>query len=437
MLQFAQIYETANTSPSFKHPPLWIIMAGCDGAYIDLAPSDIDGDTVKCRWGTSVESGGATYDNQLWPSLSLDEDNCIVSYTGSLDKSKEGVKPIGLMIEDFDSNGNVKSSIPVQFLAQVWTPNLNSRAVGVANYPDWFRGPDHDDHRDYVHNQDYHPPVRGKRSNQPAYCDAVPKYTENTPLDGDILDGSDGVVDFILEASSQLGEITSFSYEGPLGVKCSDNVVDGKIKCTWELTEDQLEIENHGFCYTATDSFGLTTERRCINIQGRGNIPIVITSTTTSTTTTTNTSTTSTTSTTTTSTTTTSTTTTTTTTKTTTTTSKTSTTALITTTTVTTFITTTSPSTGIIKNIHEMASFLLDGNDGGVLYKDAVNYGCNGQDFDPFAKNSKPVDHTDKAFLNWKNCIQCALGMKAENIPIYSYSADQDSCGEFIFATKN
>ena len=65
MLQFAQIYETANTSPSFKHPPLWIIMAGCDGAYIDLAPSDIDGDTVKCRWGTSVESGGATYDNQL------------------------------------------------------------------------------------------------------------------------------------------------------------------------------------------------------------------------------------------------------------------------------------------------------------------------------------------------------------------------------------
>jgi len=167
-------------------------MAGCDGAYIDLAPSDIDGDTVKCRWGTSVESGGATYDNQLWPSLSLDEDNCIVSYTGSLDKSTEGVKPIGLMIEDFDSDGNLKSSIPVQFLAQVWTPNLNSRTVGVANYPDWFRGPDHDDHRDYVHNQDNHPPVkvRGKRSDQPdqpdqpAYCDAAPEYTENTPLDG-------------------------------------------------------------------------------------------------------------------------------------------------------------------------------------------------------------------------------------------------------------
>ena len=84
-----------------------------------------------------------------------------------------------------------------------------------------------------------------------------------------------------------------------------------------------------------------------------------------------------------------------------------------------------------------MASFLLDGNDGGVSYEDAVNYGCNGQDFDPFAKNSKPVDHTDRAFLNWKNCILCVLNMKIENIPIYSYSADQDSCGEFIFTTRN
>ena len=442
MLQFAQIYDTTNTSPSFKHPPLWIIMAGCDGAYIDLAPSDIDGDTVKCRWGTSVESGGATYDNQLWPSLSLDEDNCIVRYTGSLDKSTEGVKPIGLMIEDFDSDGNLRSSVPVQFLAQVWTPNLNSRAVGVANYPDWFRGPDHDDHRDYVPNQDFHPPVktsRGRRDDQPAYCDAVPEYTENTPLDGDILDASDGVVDFILEASSQIGEITSFSYEGPLGVKCSDDVIDGRIKCSWELTEGQIEIENHGFCYTATDSFGLTTERRCINIQGRGNIPVLVTSTTTTSTTTTTT-TTITTSTTTTSTTSTSTTTTTTTSTTTTTrTITTSSTSAVSSTAITTFMTTTKASTNLtaITNIHELAAITLDGSDGGVSYEDAVNYGCNGQDFDPFAKNSKPVDHADKALLNWKNCVQCALGLKTEQVPTYFYSADQDSCGELAIRSNN
>ena len=86
----------------------------------------------------------------------------------------------------------------------------------------------------------------------------------------------------------------------------------------------------------------------------------------------------------------------------------------------------------VLTTIHEMASFVLNGNDGGVSYEDAVNYGCNGQDFDPFAKNSKPVDHTDRAFLNWKNCIQCVLGMGTENIPTYSYSADQDSCGEFV-----
>ena len=111
----------------------------------------------------------------LWPSLSLDQENCVVHYTGSLDQSTVGVKPIAIMMEDFDALGNVRSSIPVQFLAQVWTPSLD-RHVG---YPEWFAD-DHqheDDHADDHHHdensadEEHQSVSRGRRS-APTYCTA-------------------------------------------------------------------------------------------------------------------------------------------------------------------------------------------------------------------------------------------------------------------------
>ena len=187
MVQRMTVNDLDNTSPMFKLPPLWLIMSGCPDQKIDLAPSDPDGDTgepwklkrknylkkVRCRWATSTEAGGATMDRSQFPSLSLDEENCIVHYDGSKDQSSHGVKPIGLMMEDFDADGNVRSSIPVQFLGQVWTPNLTSRFVG---YPPWFD--EHEEHPDHVDM-----PVRRRRS-LPAYCDAVPTFSEDTPEDG-------------------------------------------------------------------------------------------------------------------------------------------------------------------------------------------------------------------------------------------------------------
>ena len=80
---------------------------------------------MRCRWATSDEAGGARFNPVAYPSLSLDGDNCIVKYDGTMDTSQVGVKPIALMMEDFDSEGNIRSSVPVQFLAQVWTPTMN------------------------------------------------------------------------------------------------------------------------------------------------------------------------------------------------------------------------------------------------------------------------------------------------------------------------
>ena len=46
MVQFMTINDRNNNSPSFKLPPLWLIMAGCPSQSINLAPTDPDGDKV-------------------------------------------------------------------------------------------------------------------------------------------------------------------------------------------------------------------------------------------------------------------------------------------------------------------------------------------------------------------------------------------------------
>merc|ERR1712147_361296 len=146
-------------------------------------------------------------------------------------------KPIGLMMEDFDADGNVRSSIPVQFLAQVWTPNMSTRSIGAANYPDWFAEKEHEDHVTKY-------PGRGRRS-LPSYCSAVPVFVAPTPADGHNIDGTSGSVSFTLAASSRNGPIDSFSYQAPKGMKCSKINSNGQITCNWALSADQLKVTSH------------------------------------------------------------------------------------------------------------------------------------------------------------------------------------------------
>ena len=204
MVQYMRVNDRTNNSPSFKLPPLWLIMAGCPAQSINLAPTDPDGDKIRCRWATETEAAGATYSRSAWPSLSLDGNNCIVTYDGTKDSSTSGVKPIGLMMEDLDANNNVRSSIPVQFLAQVWTPSMNSTKRS-SNYPDWFGEDDHD-HDDL-------PVARRRRSAQPAYCNAVPYFVPPTPEDGAVINSASGSVSFTLKAESKTGYIAAFSLQ--------------------------------------------------------------------------------------------------------------------------------------------------------------------------------------------------------------------------------
>ena len=63
--------------------------------------------------------------------------------------------------------------------------------------------------------------------------------------------------------------------------------------------------------------------------------------------------------------------------------------------------------------------------------KNAVNYGCAGQEFfNAFVKTyGKQVDAADKAFFKWKKCVRCAVS-SAEDILPYNYNQSTDSCGK-------
>merc|ERR1711935_742125 len=60
----------------------------------------------------------------------------------------------------------------------------------------------------------------------------------------------------------------------------------------------------------------------------------------------------------------------------------------------------------------------------------ARDYGCAGRGlFDPFESNlGKPTDETDRAFSQWKRCIQCACGHDKYAVQPYIYDAVDDSC---------
>lgn len=83
-----------------------------------------------------------------------------------------------------------------------------------------------------------------------------------------------------------------------------------------------------------------------------------------------------------------------------------------------------------ITNMLEMAEDAL--NNTAFKLADASDYGCAGRGlFDPFKQNAgKPIDATDRAFYQWKKCIQCACGGDKYAVQLYLYDAANDSCGK-------
>ena len=280
----AYIYDVDNNTPQIKLPPIWKIMADCPSQRLDLSPIDLDGDRVECEFANADDARGAFRSNN-YNSITLDTKTCILTYDGTQDVATTGVKPIAIQVKDYDENGVLRSSMPVQFLASVWTPvntNFNHRqrsgqlyAIGKPFvYEPALFSSDEDDHD---HDGDYyddveHPPRRIRRAT-PAYCDMEPILIDPSPPAGEIFDASEGITITVAATPSNIdgqavGSITRFTYNSPMGMTCTDLVtVDNETKavCTWNPTSDQMgQVFN--FCFMADDSVGMSTERRCVKL---------------------------------------------------------------------------------------------------------------------------------------------------------------------------
>jgi len=78
---------------------------------IRIPMGDSDGDLVQCRWGDSTEECGSI----CTPKGLLVSNPCELTYNAS----QLGYHAVALVIEDFDSNNNVLSAIPLQFLIHI------------------------------------------------------------------------------------------------------------------------------------------------------------------------------------------------------------------------------------------------------------------------------------------------------------------------------
>ena len=67
------------------------------------------------------------------------------------------------------------------------------------------------------------------------------------------------------KAESSVGTISSFQYQAPSGMICTQS--PGQTDCEWTMTPEQLQVDSHSFCWDATDSLGLVAERRCLTIK--------------------------------------------------------------------------------------------------------------------------------------------------------------------------
>ncbi|CBY36982.1 unnamed protein product [Oikopleura dioica] len=230
------------------------------------------------------------HDFEAFASLTLEK--CSVVYDGTKDQAKTGYKPIAVMVEDVDENGVIRSSVPVQFLAEVWSPQPTKNTFGrkgrvntqVYKYPDPYAGVldyedgdgDSDDDDDYFEIEN----ARKRRETDasrtlsegspaksgeiPGYCDAKPVLVFPSPEAGSTIVFNKNV-EIELKAESRNGAIKRFLYNKPRGMECTSVTKEGSVTCSWTPQKSQNGIFN--FCFWADDIRGLTSERRCVSLR--------------------------------------------------------------------------------------------------------------------------------------------------------------------------
>ena len=107
-----------NSSPRILPTLPLRLQKGCN-YIIPLPISDLDNDTVRCRWAKHRE---CRHICRKFPGAVLDSTTCTINYNAN---KKIGIKPVAIMIEDYapGSPNHPLSSVALQFLVLVYKSN--------------------------------------------------------------------------------------------------------------------------------------------------------------------------------------------------------------------------------------------------------------------------------------------------------------------------
>ena len=223
-----------NSTPRAITSPVIRLQENCN-YKIRIPVTDPDNDIVRCRWAVGEAECGGICDG--FPEAYLETKSCSIVYTAN---QSVGYRAVAIMIEDFLPGSTVPmSSVGLQFL------------VLLVN------------------------------STEP--CSDAPEFIPPTPEDNSCVAISlGGTLHTMLVAVSgnENYTITEIQTVSPAGLQKSDLFHDEDsnvfyVNITWTPTTDQ-ENDIHLFCYTATNSAGLSSSQVCIELLPGYNAPALI-----------------------------------------------------------------------------------------------------------------------------------------------------------------
>eukprot|EP00105_Crassostrea_gigas_P042845 XP_019926993.1 PREDICTED: uncharacterized protein LOC105338278 [Crassostrea gigas] len=240
-LAYRQDIGRVNTSPVTAMQPIVRLQRGCSHS-IKIPVADDDGDDIRCRWAVSSptdECDGIC--GSLFGAV-LHQSTCTLNYSAST--STSGYYAIAIQIEDFASSSSSTplSSIPLQFLVEIFDSNSG--------------------------------------------CASAPTFISPTPPNGGCYEAVQGValtIEIRIRTGTTSQRIEEVTTQTPVGVTKSSiqsiSSTDYYVILSW--TPASTQQGSYIICFTAEDNLGLTTESRCItwNAVRSSTLPTIVSGT--------------------------------------------------------------------------------------------------------------------------------------------------------------
>ena len=214
-----------NSTPRAITSPVLRLQANCNHT-IRIPVTDPDNDIVRCRWAVGFDECAGICNG--FPGAVLDFESCSIMYIAD---QGVGFQAAAIVIEDFLPGSVVPmSSVGLQFLVLV-VDTMSS-------------------------------------------CSATPEFIPPTLEDNSCVEIPPGGTfhTMLVAVSTSTGDaITEIQTVSPAGMEKSDLFQKNEdsnifyVNITWTPTIDQ-ENDTHLFCYTATNSAGLSTSQVCIEL---------------------------------------------------------------------------------------------------------------------------------------------------------------------------